>query len=820
MGIVSKKTDKSLLRADHPLALWGLVAMLVLMLFACYHLYVTIIADPAQQRALILVQQGASSAARSVDRFILEQQQQLQSLAARPLTSKALSASEPDRRKLEASVTELLNGAQYSRLVVSSDTENSHQLNFVALDLARRVLSGETVAPEAMRMNNQWHILMAVAVGSTPTENNPAEQVTGCLLASFPADRLAEQLAHTGIDGQAKLLQKFPGIADRAFASHGTAESSSPSSIATTKLPHWQVEFKPALQQLRASGSELWLFYAVLAVTLLLIIWLLTRLTWQRNTALKAGRTSKREQQQKEAAELASATSFLSTIPSANKKEQKPDSTDSAADNNGDDKVFDLAEDKNNDKQRAIGAEMTEEQLPESIFRAYDIRGISGEQVTEALATNLGMALGTLALQRNQQNLVTAHDGRTSSPALYRALLKGIRATGCDVIGLGQAPTPLMNFVINYLEESSSGVMVTASHNPPQYNGFKMSIEGVPLTPEEITGLRTQILQQNYLAGNSEGEHIQRDLTEDYIQHIVDDAVPAEELSIVVDASNGVTGPIAPQLLEQMGCDVSPLYCDVDGTFPNHSPDTSVAANLQDLIQVVQHQSADLGFAFDGDGDRIVAVTGSGRIVWPDELLMIFARDLLSRQPGADIVFDIKSTNRLKAFIGNYGGRPVLWKTGHSFMREKMRELDAPLGGEYSGHIFFNDRWFGFDDGMYAAARLVEIISLREQTLDEILDSLPTAFSSNEHLIQVPEQRKFSLIDELSDSDAFDDCKLITIDGLRIEFGGGWGLVRASNTSPALTLRFEGSSKEDLKDIRERLKAELLNIEPNLNIDF
>ncbi|UTW44431.1 phosphomannomutase/phosphoglucomutase [bacterium SCSIO 12696] len=812
--MAEKNTNKSLLKTDSSIALYGALVLFALMLFACYHLYTTIIADPAQQRAQALAEQGANAAVRTTNHFIDEQLQQLQSLASRPLTAMALSASENDRQKLENSVTELMQGAQYSRLITSADTGNSRKLNFVALDLARRVLNGEQVLPEAMLMDREWHILMMSAV-----TGKQDQQLMGCLLVSFPAKHLASRFADGRTSGQVKLTQHLPGSASRAFVTTGNAESESPSYQVDTQLPHWKLAFKPSLDQLRASETELWLFYSVLAVTLLIGVWVGTRLAVRRGMEIKAKQDKRKQQQQKEADELASATSFLSTIPSASAaNNQAADETE--AEPPQDDDVFDL---NNSDAPQAAAGKaaaepLGEDALSDEIFRAYDIRGRYDEQISEQLATHIGQALGTIAQQSNQTSLVAAHDGRTSSPGLYQALLKGIRASGCNVICLGQAPTPLMNFAINHLEETDSGVIVTASHNPPEYNGFKMSINGVPLTPEQIKSLRQRIIAQDYLDGS--GEQSQVDLVDDYIEHISDDAVPADELKVVVDASNGVTGPIAPLLLEQMGCDVSPLHCDVDGTFPNHPPDTSVAENLQDLIQMVKHQEADLGLAFDGDGDRITAVTASGRIVWPDELLMIFARDVLSRQPGADVVFDVKSTRRLNALIGNYGGRPVIWKTGHSFMREKVRELDAPLGGEYSGHIFFNDRWFGFDDGMYAAARLVEIISLREQSLDDIVSTLPKAVASNEYRVTVPEADKFSLVEALANSEAFEDCKIIDIDGLRIEAGDSWGLVRASNTSAELTLRFEGNDEDSLQAMKDRLSSELLALAPQLTLNL
>ncbi|MCV6604784.1 MAG: hypothetical protein OIF34_05740, partial [Porticoccaceae bacterium] len=525
------KTRKSLLKTNTPLALWGAIALFVLMLFACYHLYTTIVADPAQQRALSLAQQGANGAARTTDRFITDQLQQLQSLAARPLTAMALQASENDRHKLEQSVAELMHGAEYSRLITSADTGNARKLNFVALDLARRVLDGEQVAPEAMLMERQWHILMASQVSSSEQQD-----IVGCLLVSFPASHLAGLLADGGIDGQVRITQHLANTASRAFITQGSAEADSPSHIVDSKLPHWRVTFKPSLKQLRASETELWLFYSVLAVTLLIGAWVGTRLAVQRGMEIKAKQDNQRKKQQQEAEQLASATSFLSTIPSA-ATDKKPQAEEQQS-KGGDSDVFDMGEDGG---KSSAAEPMAADQLAQEIFRAYDIRGLYGKQITEAFATHLGQALGTLAQEADEHSMVVAHDGRTSSPGLYRALIKGIRASGCNIIGIGQAPTPLTNFAVNHLEETSSGVTVTASHNPPEYNGFKMSIKGIPLTPEQIGELRSRILEQDYRSGS--GQESQLDIVEDYIERIADDAVPADELKVVVDASNGVTGP-------------------------------------------------------------------------------------------------------------------------------------------------------------------------------------------------------------------------------------------------------------------------------------
>jgi len=397
-------------------------------------------------------------------------------------------------------------------------------------------------------------------------------------------------------------------------------------------------------------------------------------------------------------------------------------------------------------------------------------------------------------------------------------LIEGILSTGCNVINLGMVPTPLLYFATCELSHTNSGVMVTASHNPPEDNGFKIVINGTTLLGEQIQGLKQRIDQQRFLSGGGNEDFM--DLSLPYMERILSDVALAGELSIVLDCGNGVAGDLAPRLFDELGCKVTPLFCDVDGNFPNHPADPSVPANLKLLIAKVKEVNADLGVALDGDGDRLGVVTASGRIIWPDRLLMLLAKDIVARNPGADVIFDVKSSRELNSVVTSYGGRPIMWKSGHSNMKAKMQETDALLGGELSGHIFIKERWFGFDDGLYAAARIMEIMTLREQDLDSIFETFPDLPATPELKIEVDEGRKFELMKKLTQRGDFGDGKLTTIDGLRVDYADGWGLVRASNTSSALTLRFEGQSRESMSRIQERFMEQLLAVDKNLTIPF
>ena len=463
-------------------------------------------------------------------------------------------------------------------------------------------------------------------------------------------------------------------------------------------------------------------------------------------------------------------------------------------------------------------AEPASLELPSSIFRAYDIRGVLGETLTEEIVYQIGRAIGSEARDQGEQTVVVARDGRHSGAGLLQALSEGLKASGCDVLDIGMVPTPVLYFATHYLG-TKSGVMITGSHNPPEYNGLKIVINGAALSGEKIADLRQRIEQGRLSEGR--GSLQEQDLLPDYMQRILDDVQISRPLKVVVDCGNGVAGVVAPALLQALGCEVIPLYCKVDGDFPNHHPDPGKPENLRDLIQMVQERKADLGVAFDGDGDRLGVVDAGGKVIWPDRLLMLLARDVLSRQPGGDVIYDVKSSRHLADEILSYGGRPVMWKTGHSLIKSKMRETGALLAGEMSGHIFIAERWYGFDDGLYSCARLLELLSMEPMSVSEVFNALPESVSTPElNLTFASEGENFALMQKLADNVDFADAKVSDIDGLRVEFEDGWGLVRPSNTTPALVFRFEADSKASLQQIQQRFKRWLLAADPALKLPF
>ena len=459
------------------------------------------------------------------------------------------------------------------------------------------------------------------------------------------------------------------------------------------------------------------------------------------------------------------------------------------------------------------------------IFRAYDIRGIVGDTLTAEVVRRIGGAIGAEAHERGVRTLVVGRDGRHSSPELLRALVQGLRERGRDVVDVGQVPTPVLYFAAEHLG-TGSGVMVTGSHNPSSYNGLKIMLAGETLHSDAIRDLGRRIEEDDPGPGQDvrgQGGLRHREIVGDYIRRIREE-VPAARGSdarrIVIDCGNGVAGGVAPQLFRALGHDVIDLYCDIDGDFPNHHPDPSVPANLEDLIASVRENGADLGLAFDGDGDRLGVVDGAGTVIWPDRQMMLFARDVLADRPGAEIVFDVKCSGLLAEYIAEHGGRPVMWKTGHSLIKSKLKESGAPLAGEMSGHVFFADRWYGFDDALYAAVRLVQILIGLGEPSSRVFAQLPAAKSTPEIRLAVDRGEPSRLIDALLAGDCFAGAKKTTIDGLRVDFADGWGLARASNTEPVLVLRFEGVDDDALERIEEEFRQVLLGVDPALDLPF
>lgn len=451
-----------------------------------------------------------------------------------------------------------------------------------------------------------------------------------------------------------------------------------------------------------------------------------------------------------------------------------------------------------------------------TIFRAYDVRGTYPDQLNRDVVGALGQAIGTYAKQRGQSTVVTARDGRLSGPDLQDALNQGLIRAGIDVIDVGMVPTPVLYFAALTLG-TGSGVMVTGSHNPPDYNGFKMMIGGHTLYGDDITGLYDAIESDSLVVG--EGSISEADALIPYLKQITGDVQLKKPLKIAVDCGNGVAGVCAEALFKQLGCDVVPLYVEIDGTFPNHHPDPSKPKNLVDVITAVKTQHCDVGLAFDGDGDRVGVITEHGELIFADRLMMLLSEDVLSRNAGATIIYDVKCSRHLGPVIKRAGGEPLMWKTGHSLVKAKMKETGALLAGEMSGHIFFKERWLGFDDGLYTAARLLEIFAKSDQPVSVLFEAIPDDVSTPELNIEVPDTEKFAIVERVALIIQAEGLPLSTIDGVRVDLESGWGLIRCSNTTPNLVLRFEAESTEALETIQSTMLTALKKAEPTLELE-
>lgn len=454
-----------------------------------------------------------------------------------------------------------------------------------------------------------------------------------------------------------------------------------------------------------------------------------------------------------------------------------------------------------------------------NIFRGYDIRGIVGQGLSEEVVGNIGRAVASEARQLGIKTIVIGRDGRLSSPALATALAKGITQAGCDVLDIGLVPTPVLYFVAHHTE-GRSGIMITGSHNPADYNGLKIVLNDETLSGNRIQAIKQRVEAADYSLGETGSIEQNALFVNEYIGIISEDIHIVRPMKIVVDCGNGAAGQLGPVLLKTLGCEVIGLFCEIDGSFPNHHPDPSKPENLADLAAMVKQHGADVGIAFDGDGDRLGIVDSRGKIIWPDRQMMLFARDVLSRKHGAEIIYDVKCSRHLPEQIAKRGGHPVMWKSGHSLMKAKLKETGAALAGEMSGHIFFNDRWFGFDDGLYAAARMIEILSADSRSSGEVFADLPDSLNTPELTVALEEGENSRFIEQMFSLANFSGGEIINIDGMRVEFADGWGLVRASNTTPSLVLRFEADSQEAMNRIQGQFKSLMLQIKPDLSLPF
>ena len=466
-------------------------------------------------------------------------------------------------------------------------------------------------------------------------------------------------------------------------------------------------------------------------------------------------------------------------------------------------------------------------ELSPSIFKAYDIRGVIDKTLDPSIAKLIGQSFGSAMREIGETTCVVGRDGRLSGPSLMAGLTEGLLSVGVDVIDLGVVATPMVYFGTNISilgQQAKSGIMITGSHNPPDYNGFKMVLGGSAIYGEQIQKLRERIVAKNFT--NGQGTRSEHNIFPEYLQRIVGDVKLKRKIKIAVDCGNGVGGAFAGRLFRELGCEVEELFCEVDGTFPNHHPDPAHLENLQDLIKNLQTTDNELGLAFDGDADRLGVVTKTGEVIFPDRQMMLFAKDVLSRNPGAQIIYDVKCTRNLATYVKQQGGVPLMWKTGHSLVKAKLKETGAPLAGEMSGHIFFKDRWYGFDDGLYTGARLLEILS-SEQDPNKTLEQLPNAICTPELQMPCAEGEAFSLLDKIKAEVAksaqvtFETAESVnTIDGVRVEYADGFGLARPSNTTPIVVMRFEADTQAAIERIQAEFKKVFLAVKPDAKMPF
>lgn len=778
--------------------------------FLAYGLYKDLISAKQQENLAALSNKIAEERQQDLFQYIKQQRKQIAALGDDFLLKQILINNDQALRETsEKGLEERLEAIKVRIIPLGTAVKTDETLvpiRFSELDLIRRAETGEMPFPEALLLNKQWAIHWIV-----PLKKD--QQVLGTVMVTLDAEPLFKRFRSVDSTmGEFELQQEFNASPVQSLNKwgEGTTDVSAQSKIPET---FWAIKFT-ASDTLNASVAEpltLWLLIigASIAASLLICI-VITRFYYASLLKNETGHQPSLQDIVK------ISKQSIEEAPS-NPIYQTKDILDVQIIDE-DQKILGIDESTGKQTGRAQVPTIDESSIPAHVFRSYDIRGVVGSEITQDLAFKIGTAVGSEALDQGEKSIIVGRDARTHSEELTRALIKGILRTGCHVINIGVVPTPLLYFATFHFDDCKSGVMVTASHNPKEYNGFKVVMQNHALADAGVQELRERIISQRLHQGVGEETH--RNIIPDYIDRIFSDVAIAGQITLVVDAGNAVPGIVAPQLFEELGCKVIPLYCDLDGTFPNHDPDPTIEKNLQPLIAKVKETQADLGVAFDGDGDRLVVVTPRGDILWPDRLLMLFAKDVLQRNPGADILFDVKCSRLLNQVISGYGGRPIMWKTGHSPMKAKMEETHALIGGEYSGHIFIKDRWYGFDDGIYAMARLLEIITLRDQKIDAIFAAFPSQVATPEIRLPIAEAEKFAIMEAIVQQAKFANSVVSTIDGLRVDFEKGWGLVRASNTSAALTFRFEAETQELLDKIKHLFKKEILRIHPQLKLNF
>jgi len=838
-------------------ALIALVSMFIGYLLIEY-MYFEDLEREQSQRVKSLI---SSSIKLNVNSYINDKVTGLKSYAKTEMVQDSMLSSEDSLRMSDvASVmwADLESLVVLDKASISSVKDTYPDLSFASVDLLRRVLAGKDEGAESFYHGGNWYFQVSVPVEFSSHSENARN--SGVVLAIFNTNSIKSLLAiPNNLPSGEVALVSSQGKKGKTIVSLGKGNTKH-AKLEQTVISEWRVRYSPESDEMSEyDRSSLWLVLGVVCLLLVGALPIVCRVNLNKvrrdmvlaNQAVM--RAASGEGKIPSSFVYAESYSMVQSIvlqvrkviQDAEAKARRVDVEGGAAltdklknveDSDAplfDDDLLDLdvlsesngsAEMEMITKSNNESDEMVKEiegldfDVPQSIFRAYDIRGIVNETLNEGIVELLGKSIASEAISLGQKALCVGYDGRLSSVAYCEALTRGIISTGLDAIIIGQVPTPVLYFSTHHFE-TGSGVMITGSHNPSNYNGFKMMIDGNTLSGDDIQKLYNRIILQDF----SEGQGVRTEESVDriYQDTILNDIAVAAPLKVVLDAGNGVAGGIAPELIEELGCEVIPLFCEVDGNFPNHHPDPGKPENLQDLIAAVKEHDADIGLAFDGDGDRLGVVTNEGKIIWPDRLLMLFAKDVVSRNPGADIIFDVKCSRRINGLITSYGGRPIMWKTGHSLIKAKMKETGALLAGEMSGHVFFKERWYGFDDGLYSAARLLEILGIEDKTSDEVFACFPEDISTPEINITVTDESKFEIVEKLCGrKDQFEGGNVSTIDGLRVDYPNGWGLCRASNTTPVLVLRFEADDELALEEIKAKFVTQLKSIDSSLACDF
>ena len=792
--------------------------------------------------------------ASRIDAYLDDYYQQLTKLAeqsnlAQDFATDDSSALDSHARRAVATLTD----AESVRYVNSDLKRHPNSLSLAAKEIITLSLGDSVVTTRAIKADGQWKLLISKPI--LPSQK-PDAQPIGVILVTLPINGLRLAVSSVEIiNGSLQLKQEVTANSSATLLTIGDplASKAQRRGIKTTLLdtvnPLWKITVWPTsslIRKIDASLPPFWLLLASANMVLLLCVYLLARVRVNRRSLITdifieehnakdalfarpsdddliLNDTNQHEEPQTEIQEpsleieepqLEAAESqpeieepkLETEQPQTETQEPQLEATESQPD------TEEPKLETEKPQPNLIGSLPQPFVLPDVVFRDYDIRGIADIEINPEFASRLGKTIGTIILQNGHTAIYIGRDGRLSSPLLAQALEAGLLSTGCNVINLGEITTPMLNFAVHYCGQSSCGIMVTASHNAAVYNGFKIIIQRQVISGKALQLLKPMLLAEKFKTSD-DGLSFSRDINSQYIRHIVENSTIDRPFRLVVDAGNSVAGPAALKLFDNLGCAVFPINCEIDGSFPNHEPNPADEKNLKQIISKVKEVKADLGLAFDGDGDRLVAISGKGQIIWPDQLMMIFARDILKDNPGGDIVFDVKSSKRLAEIIRANSGRPVMCKTGHSHVRKAVSHSKALLGGEFSGHIFFNDRWKGFDDGLYAATRLLEVLCSQrnsgEKTLDQIIGSFKISSFTAEILVPAPDDKKFEIIQTLLSGCQFDGAQIISLDGLRAEYPYGWGLIRASNTSANLTLRFEADDDAGLEKVKHAFRREL-----------